>query len=131
MKLFRRHRADDRGATLVELALVLPILVLLVFGIVEFGRAYNAQVTLTHAAREGARVLALTRDAGAAETAAVGAATSLDPAQLSVTSDSCDPGLPTQVTLSYDFTYDIPLLGSDTLTLTLTLTGTGVMRCGG
>ena len=127
MKSFRRHRADDRGATLVELALVLPILVLLVFGVVEFGRAYNAQVTLTHAAREGARVLALTRDAGAAETAAVGAATSLDPAQLSVSTDPCNPGQPTAVELTYAFTYDIPLLGSDTLNLT----GKGVMRCGG
>jgi Flp pilus assembly protein TadG len=43
----------------VELALVLPILLVLVFGIVDFGLALNAQISLTQAAREGARVRAL------------------------------------------------------------------------
>ena len=41
---------------MVEFALVLPVLVLLLFGIIEFTRAYNAKTTMTHAAREGARV---------------------------------------------------------------------------
>lgn len=46
----------ERGAALAELALVLPLLLVVMFGIVDFGRAYQAQVTLTNAAREGARV---------------------------------------------------------------------------
>ncbi|HKU29947.1 MAG TPA: TadE/TadG family type IV pilus assembly protein, partial [Arthrobacter sp.] len=44
-------KASERGAAAVEFALVAPILVLLVLGIMEFGRAYNAQVSLTNAAR--------------------------------------------------------------------------------
>jgi Flp pilus assembly protein TadG len=50
---------SDRGAAAVEFALLLPLLVLLVFGMIDFGRAINAQITITQAAREGARVLAL------------------------------------------------------------------------
>ncbi len=53
------RKARDRGATAVEFALVLPLLLLLVFGIIDFGRALNAQITLTQAAREGARLEAL------------------------------------------------------------------------
>ncbi len=56
----------DDGAALVEFALVLVLLVLIMFGIIGFGRAYNAQVTLTHASREGVRVLAITGDPAAA-----------------------------------------------------------------
>jgi Flp pilus assembly protein TadG len=126
----RRHRrqfSDERGAALVEAALILPLLLLLVFGIVAFGRGYNAKVSATHAAREGVRVLALTRDATAAEAAARGAATSLDQSKLTVATAACDPGDPTSVTVSYEYTYSLPLLG----TRTVTMNETGVMRCGG
>ncbi len=123
----KRLWAGDRGAALVETALVLPILILLIFGIVEFGRAYNAQITLTHSAREGVRELAITQDVGQATTTAKNAATSLDPAQISVTTTSCNTGQPVTLTVSYPFTYDIPLFGSNTINMT----GSGVMRCGG
>jgi len=46
---------DERGQSLVELALVLPLLLLLVVGIIDFGRAYNNYIIITNAAREGAR----------------------------------------------------------------------------
>ena len=49
--------ADDSGQALVEFALVLPLLVLLTLGIVEFGRAWNARQVVTDAARAGARVM--------------------------------------------------------------------------
>lgn len=44
------------GQSLVEMALVLPILTVLTFGLVDFGRAYFFQVSVTNAAREGSRV---------------------------------------------------------------------------
>lgn len=50
----RRGRSSDRGASLVELALVLPLLALLAFGTVDLARAYRLDVRLTSAAREGA-----------------------------------------------------------------------------
>ncbi|UFS70014.1 pilus assembly protein [Geomonas sp. RF6] len=46
---------DQRGSALVEMALVLPFLMLVLFGITEFGRAMYITNTLTQAAREGVR----------------------------------------------------------------------------
>ena len=46
---------DEKGAALVEFALVLPLLLLLIGGIIQFGFIFNGQITLTSAVREGAR----------------------------------------------------------------------------
>lgn len=119
--------SGDRGAVMVEAAFVLPLLLLLIFGLVEFGRGYNAQVTVTHAAREGVRKYALTADANEGRDAAINAATSLDPSLLSVSTTACDPGEQTSLTVSYPFSYEIPFFGSHTVNLT----GKGVMRCAG
>lgn len=119
-------RRDD-GAALVEFALVLSLLVMITFGIIEFGRAYNAQVTLTHATREGVRVLAITGDQSKAIAATRDAAPTLAGGSLSVSADTCVPGRPTTVHATYPLTYDIPFFGSKTVTLD----STAVMRCGG
>jgi Flp pilus assembly protein TadG len=47
------------GQSLVEMAMVLPVLALLTFGLLDFGRSYYFQVSITNAAREGARVAIL------------------------------------------------------------------------
>ena len=47
------------GQSLVEMAMALPLLALLTFGLLDFGRAYFFQVSVTNAAREGARVAIL------------------------------------------------------------------------
>ena len=49
----------DRGAELIEFALVTPLLLLLVFGVANFGLMFQRYEVLTNAAREGARVAAL------------------------------------------------------------------------
>ena len=115
----------------MEFALVLPILVLFVFGIVEFGRAYNARIELTSAVREGARSLALGGTPTAAATATKNAAPGLTPAQVLVTTTAC-PATPTatdnaSVVATYAFTYSIPFFRAGTWNLT----AKGVMRCGG
>lgn len=46
---------DDRGTALVEFALVLPILLVLLFGVIDFGRAFLLRSTLAAGVREGAR----------------------------------------------------------------------------
>lgn len=53
----RAHRDPhrERGANLVEFALVLFVLALLMMGVVDFGRAFYSYITITNAAREGAR----------------------------------------------------------------------------
>ena len=119
-------RRDD-GTALVEFAMVLSLLTLILFGIIEFGRVYNAEVTLTHASREGVRVLAITGDAEAAAEATRHAAPSLDSDLLAVSTTACSPGFPTELTATYPFSMNIPFFGERNLTLD----ATAVMRCGG
>lgn len=52
------HR-KERGAAAVEMAIVLPLLLLIIGGIVDFGRAYYLNSVITNASREGARMVAM------------------------------------------------------------------------
>ena len=124
---------SERGASAVEFALIVPVLVLLVLGIVEFGRGFQVQGTLSAAAREGVRLMALQNDPAAARAAVRSVASSLDPtitdAQIVITPASCPQGTgSTLVRLRID--YDMPFL-TGFLGASVDLTGTGVMRCGG
>jgi Flp pilus assembly protein TadG len=60
---------DDTGSALVEFALVAPILLVLLFGMVEFGRAFNYWLTNNHLANEAARLAATNRNPGGTTTA--------------------------------------------------------------
>lgn len=51
----RTGRPARRGAAVVEFAIIAPLFFMLVFGIIEFGRALMVQQILTNASREGAR----------------------------------------------------------------------------
>lgn len=53
--VWRKRAHDDRGAALVEMALVMPLLLLLVVGIWATARAFNVKNTMDHAVREAAR----------------------------------------------------------------------------
>jgi TadE-like protein len=57
------RRLDRSGQALVELALVLPIILLILVGMLEFARAWNLHQTMTDAVREGARRAVLAGDA--------------------------------------------------------------------
>ncbi|WP_298585390.1 TadE/TadG family type IV pilus assembly protein [uncultured Kocuria sp.] len=118
---------SERGAAAVEFALVVPILLALVLGIMEFGRAYNAQISLTHAARETARTMAITNVWTDAVTHGVGAAPSLDleSGDFTPSLTTCTPGQQIQVTVTQNL-QTITGIADD-----LTLTGKAAMRCGG
>jgi Flp pilus assembly protein TadG len=127
------HRRD-RGAAAVEFALLLPLLLLLVFGIIDFGRALNAQITLTQAAREGARLAALGESNVVSGTQA--AATGLSPVAVTVTSCPAGAGVGVNATVkvSYTFSFVTPVsalsgLFGSALSSTMTLTAQGVMPC--
>jgi Flp pilus assembly protein TadG len=128
----------DTGAAAVEFALVLPILLLVLFGIIDFGRAYNMQLALTQGAREGVRVVALggttaqattrTQDAAFPVTGAVIAVTPC-PAVVLPTSDA-------QVLATRTYNYITPISGILNLMglpglAAPTITGRGRMRCNG
>lgn len=126
-------RMNDRGAAAVEMALVLPMLLLLVFGIIDFGRMLNAQITLTEAAREGARASVLGGDPNAAAKAA---ATNLgipDPTTVPCPADPTATDNAT-VTTTYTFHFITPVgaiagLFGGTFGGDLSMTGVGVMPC--
>ena len=59
MTWFKRIRADEGGAAVVEMALSLPVLVGMIYGIFEFSQLYEANAGMQHALGEGARVATL------------------------------------------------------------------------
>lgn len=59
MRRWLNRAGQEKGAALVETAFVLPIMLLVCVGILEFGRAYQTWQVVTNAAREGARVAIL------------------------------------------------------------------------
>ena len=58
-KLKLKKIKNQKGASAVEFALLLPILVMIVFAIFQFGVALNNMISLNHAASEGARLAAI------------------------------------------------------------------------
>ena len=80
---------SERGATLVEFALIVPLLLLLVFGIIEFGFLFNADSNVNQAARAGGRTAAiLSTDPQMGFRAAEAAANSLGISPSSITGDA-------------------------------------------
>jgi Flp pilus assembly protein TadG len=104
-------RKKERGQAMVEFVLVLPIFLLLVFGIVDFGMGFNAWLTVTNSAREGARLGAV-RGTNAQITQRVqDTADTLDLANMTVTVTNAqgNPGESVVVDVDYDYTLITPL----------------------
>ena len=119
----------ERGAAAVEFAIVAPILLTLVGGIVEFSYSYNLQISVTQAAREAARTMAIFNDPVRAQTAAVAGAPGLNPAGFTYTfTGACPAGSSgnTQVTVGYTASSLTGIFGGS-----VTVSGTGAMRCQG
>lgn len=109
-----RRIRDQQGQTMTEFAIVLPVLVLLVFAVIQFGIAFNNYLALTDAARAGARKAAVSRLSGNGTSAGVdatrAAAADLNQANLDVTvSSSWAQG--SNVTVTATYPYSISLLG--------------------
>lgn len=111
----------------MEFALVLPVLLLILLGIIEFGRAYNAQISLTHAARESARTMAITNNWTQSTTAGRTAGSSLESGKMTFTASpaTCTTNSTVTVTITY------PLKTVTGIVDDMTLTGKAAMRCGG
>ena len=104
---------------MVELALILPVLTLLVFGVLELGRVLNAWVIVTSASREGARVAAVrcASDPGCStdvNTRIDGALTGLDPVQATRTLSAGPYASGDAVTVRVEYSVPLvtPLIGA-------------------
>ncbi len=130
------RRGRECGASAVELALILPVLLLLLGAVIDFGRAFSAQVSLTSAAREGARMaaLGLTGSVQSRVTSASQpyAATAVVTTGCSATPAATDAA---EVTVTAPFSFlildGVSHLVGGAIPATITLTARGSMRCVG
>jgi Flp pilus assembly protein TadG len=124
---------------MVEFVMVLPALVVILFGILEFGVLFYQWLTLSNAAREGARAAVVYRktcDAGLVrslvEQTVIGYAGSahVDVAagDIDVTGQCAGRGTPLRVEVSHDFNFQVLPGFLATLSPTITLVGTSEMR---
>ncbi|HET7474527.1 MAG TPA: TadE/TadG family type IV pilus assembly protein [Dermatophilaceae bacterium] len=121
----------DRGAAAVEMAIVLPVLVAMLFGIIDYGRIFNAEIQLSQATREGVRLASLgyplsdvkARTKAAASGIAFGA--ELADSEIAVT--ACPPTVTATSVAQVQATY----LFSSALGWTKNLSQKAVMRCAG
>jgi len=89
------------------MALLLPVLLLVVGGIIDFGRAFAAQMSITQASREGARMLAMGYTVNQAQARATGAAPGITISGFSQTTCPATPpvGAASSFTVETKFTY--------------------------
>jgi Flp pilus assembly protein TadG len=130
----------EDGASLVEFALVLPVLALLLFAMLDFGKAFNYWIDETHLANEGARWAVVNRNPGGGslqqylvdqattdELRNGGTASVADPAEVCISfpSGTSNVGDPVLVTVSATYNW-LPVIGLDTAQTTIT--GSSHMR---
>ncbi|MEV4538577.1 TadE family protein [Asanoa sp. NPDC049518] len=126
------RRRLDRGAAAVEAALVFPILLLLIFGIVDFGRMLNAQMNATEAAQQGARIASFGDPPLTRIRELAGADARVDAVVCPLSGGAARTA---EVTVTYPFRFVTPMgaiagvLGADGPDGTVELTGRGVMPC--
>lgn len=135
----RRNSKLSKGQGMVEFALLLPILVLIVFGVLELGRAFFAFIAISNAAREGARVFTFRPDVTTianiqtAVTTEIGSSPLVDVSKIAsiqiecgdpiavVSSDSalkaCPKEKPIRVTVTYNHNLILTLFFPSSLTL--------------
>ncbi|MDP1818817.1 MAG: TadE/TadG family type IV pilus assembly protein [Acidimicrobiales bacterium] len=122
-------RGRDRGQSSVELALLLPVVVLLLLTVLQVGLVARDVVLVTHASREAARAAA-TDPAPRAAAEAASASSGLDPDRLSVrTSGRGEAGSRVRVEVIYRAPTEVPLIGA--LLGDRTITSTATMRVEG
>ena len=111
---------QEEGQATVELALLLPLLVALLLGVIQVGLVARNSVAVSHATRAAARTALVDPSAGAVR-AAARQATGLDPSRLRVeVLGSPVPGAVVRVRVSYADPTDVPIIGRLVPSLTLT-----------
>jgi Flp pilus assembly protein TadG len=128
MKKFRGRAGGERGAVAVEFALIMPVLLMILMGTIEFGRVYSQFQVYNGAAREGARCAAVQAadfSDCVIQTKIDEAAQPYDVATAATVSRSCDDntvGQPVRVSWVQDFDINIPFWGDVTLDRTIEAT---------
>ncbi len=143
----RRRRSlgivNDTGAAAVEFAIVLTALLLILFGIIDFGRLLYVTQTMKAASREGARVAAVGKDlatvqstaqAAGASAASIAKPNGVVTTTWDISTAKCTQGSPVTVASQVTFAWLTPIgrlpgLSSETLTNELVVDSSTTMRC--
>ena len=133
---------SEEGVALVEFALVLPILALLLFAMLDFGKAFNYWIDETHLANEGARWAVVDRNPGGGslqqylvdqatsdELRNGGTASVANPAEVCISfpNGTSNVGDPVLVTVSATYNW-LPIIGNRIGVVQTTITGSSHMR---
>lgn len=106
----------ENGQALVEMALILPLFLLLLFAVIEMGRIGYAYITVSNAARAGGRVATIGAPDSEITSSVQNAATSLDPANLTINITPAyalrQSGLGVTVQVTYPVQLVIPLISN-------------------
>ncbi|RWZ58211.1 pilus assembly protein [Halobacillus fulvus] len=122
----------EKGTALVEFALILPVFLILLFGLIDFGRIFHAYLTIDHAGREGARVASVQSEDSEITSAITNAASSLNGfgnGNITISpagEANRSSGSEVQVTLTYEIGFTTPFV--EALASPITLTDTTIMR---
>ena len=112
--MIKKILKTNKGQALVEFALIIPMLLLLVFGVIEFGRIFGAGLTVNNSAREGARLGAIGATDSAIITRVTNSAGILDSSLVAVTITPTESsrvrGGDIQVNVSYPVTVVAPFI---------------------
>lgn len=108
-----KHK-NEKGQSLVEFALVVPLVLMILMAIIEFGFMFNAYITISNASREGARLGTLGNDNFAIEARVITASPSLDPSKIDVTitPNSRSRGDMIRVQVNYDYVLITPIISN-------------------
>lgn len=133
----RRREKGEKGQALVEFALLVPIFLILLFAIVDFGMGFYSWITVTNSAREGARLGAVSASADDIEIRVRETATLInEDTNMDVFVTNAEGPAGQSVTVKVDYDYDLitPLaslvafISGDIIGPTLTLSSTAEMR---
>ena len=104
---------SEKGQSMVEFALVVPLIILLLLGMVDFGRLFHAHLTLEHAGREAARAASIGKDEATVISTAISNAASLSLAEGQVhVSGLGTSGGNVTITIKYPISFITPVISS-------------------
>lgn len=114
--MIQRLRKEDHAQALVEMALVLPLFLLLLFGVIEMGRVGYSYITISNAAREGGRVATIGGSDLQIESSVKNSAVNLDPMGITIIISPLEAdrqsGHEVKIEVSYPVQLVIPIISN-------------------
>lgn len=129
MRKILKVSKNEKGGSAVEFALLLPVLMIIIMGIIQFGFTFFHYISIVHAAREGARWASLENTEESTISKVIEAAPGLDLTAENITVDPPNPsieqqGEPVKVTVDYDSIVIVPFILTDRSAISLLASAT-------